>query len=405
MSLGHGASIVRDGLVFSYDMGNSQKSWKGAPTTNLVLPNITDWTGNALVTLSNEISPIGTPVYTVTDDSSTSYLSISPGNTVVPNNTETYTISIYIKKTFGATSARLGFNCGFNTGGTTVATNPRFNSDTGVGNVGISNDLGNWWRWSFQITNNGSGNTNLYCSFFPATGLHNSSDNVIGIGTATVSSIMIEQNTFATPFVNGARSNIQAILDLTKNNTITATSLTYENNGLFSFASSSNYISVPYNPQLDLINDVTLDAWVKYTSSTNTVCIEKSNNNTHYQFQIFSSTQGSGLGGELVFMLQPNSSNWVVAGMASNDGNWHNVVGTYNRSTSTAKIYIDGVLRNTNSSISVGPSTNTQPLLIGSRSGASGFGGSISNVKIYNKVLSATEITRNFNSLRGRYGI
>jgi len=43
--------------------------------------------------------------------------------------------------------------------------------------------------------------------------------------------------------------------------------------------------------------------------------------------------------------------------------------------------------------------------LIGSRSGASGFGGSISNVKIYNKVLSATEITRNFNSLRGRYGI
>lgn len=35
MSLGHGASIVKTGLVFHYDMGNTAKSWKGRPTTNL----------------------------------------------------------------------------------------------------------------------------------------------------------------------------------------------------------------------------------------------------------------------------------------------------------------------------------------------------------------------------------
>jgi hypothetical protein len=218
---------------------------------------------------------------------------------------------------------------------------------------------------------------------------------------------MIEQHDTVYPstFVNGTRSNTQAILDLTNNNTITATSLTYENDGSFSFNSPTNFASVPYNLQLDLINTVTLEAWLKYTSSTNTVCIEKSSNNTHYQFQIFSSTQGSGIGGELVFMLQPNSNNWVVAGIGSNDNEWHHVVGTYNRSTSTARIYIDGKLKNTNSAIINGPTTNTQPLLIGSRSGLAGFGGSISNVRIYNRALSAEEIRQNFNALKGRYGL
>ena len=36
MSLAHSPSIVTNGLVFAYDMANTQKSFKGAPTTNLL---------------------------------------------------------------------------------------------------------------------------------------------------------------------------------------------------------------------------------------------------------------------------------------------------------------------------------------------------------------------------------
>ena len=36
MSCHAGPNIVENGLVFCYDMNNTQKSWKGAPTTNLV---------------------------------------------------------------------------------------------------------------------------------------------------------------------------------------------------------------------------------------------------------------------------------------------------------------------------------------------------------------------------------
>ena len=169
--------------------------------------------------------------------------------------------------------------------------------------------------------------------------------------------------------------------------------------GYISLDSTNDYVSVPHNSSLDLINTVTLETWVKYTTTTNTVLIEKSNNNSHYQLQIFNNTQGTpGIAGQLVFMLQPNSNNWVVSGITTNDNNWYHVVGTYDRSTTTARIYVNGVLRNTNSSISTGPTSNTQPLLIGSRSGAAGFGGTIGGVSIYNRVLSSTEILQNYNA-------
>lgn len=177
------------------------------------------------------------------------------------------------------------------------------------------------------------------------------------------------------------------------------------NAGSLNFDGVDDYVTVSHNSNINLVDTVSLEAWIKYTATSNTVLIEKSNNNTHYQFQVFNNTQGSGISGELVFMLQSNSNNWVVSGIATNDGNWHHVVGTYNRSMSTAKIYVDGVLRNSNPSISNGPTSNTQPLLIGSRSGAAGFGGSIAGVKIYNRAISAEEVQQNFNALRGRYGV
>jgi len=96
-------------------------------------------------------------------------------------------------------------------------------------------------------------------------------------------------------------------------------------------------------------------------------------------------------------MLQPNPANWVVAKEQNNDGKWHHVVGTYDRITTTAKIYIDGVLKNTNNAITTGPTSNTAPLLIGSRSGSNGFGGSVDDVRVYNYALTKEQVANVFN--------
>jgi hypothetical protein len=68
------------------------------------------------------------------------------------------------------------------------------------------------------------------------------------------------------------------------------------------------------------------------------------------------------------------------------------------------RIYINGNLESTNArtgTITAGAKN------IGSSSGGGSeyFNGTISDVKFYNRALSATEVQQNFNALRGRYGI
>jgi hypothetical protein len=418
MGLAHSPQVVTDGLVFYYDMGNPQKSWRGAPTTNLQLPNVIDWSNSATVSLvTSEVSPINTPVYAVTDNN-TSWLSCNR-NITVPNNSNTYTLSIYIKKTYGATSAMLGFNSGFS-GGTTVALSQRFNSDTGVGNSGTVDDLGTWWRWKFSLTNNSTGNTTLYCSFFPATGFYNSGDNATATGTALVSAVQIEQNAFATPFVNGTRSNTQAILDLTGNNTVTATSLTYNSDGSFSFNGSNDEMHPPINHS--------------YLSSSALEVIFRSTSHGSGFKTIIGYRHNSGFSIPTIGSLYLNSNNLSASVIAASQvyrtatssvsiatNTFYHVVLNKNTSSGLLEIYVNGVLTGSQTFdaatfgqwtsagqfigadiLDIGKSTNTNS---GQGWATDFFNGIIPVAKVYNRVLTAAEVQQNFNALRGRYGI
>jgi hypothetical protein len=395
MALAHSPRIVTDGLVFYYDMGNSLKSWKGAPTVNLQDPNFNNWSYTVILQELSELSPAGTTVYSVTDNSTGSYLALTR-NITVPNDSNIYTISIYIKKTYGATSARLGFNSGFTGGTTLVQLNQRFNSDTGVGNTGTTQDLGDWWRWQFQLTNNSTGNTTLYCSFFPATGFYNSSDNAAATGTAISSAIQIEQNSFATPFVNGTRSNTQAILDLTNNNTITATSLTYSSNGTFSYNGSTNYTTVS-----NAISAKTIIAWVKLSTAAGGDYIV-------YGLDANGADNWFGINANRVYFFGTQTSdvnNFAISGTTTiSTTNYCQIVCTIDGST--AKVFLNGLQENVITNAFTIGEWNTAPT-IGRRGTISSryFPGNIDCVSVYDKVLSQSEIQQNFNALRGRFGI
>jgi hypothetical protein len=394
MALAHNPSIVTDSLVFAYDMGPNpgvNKSWKGAPTTNLITASLNGMQGVSLTFLGLENGwkkyamsgtfTAGTYPYTM-NMTSTSF-----------TGGVTYSSSCYIK-----TNVAYKFN--YFATGMNYVNQPMTKGGT---SFSIAQPDGSFYigRSNFAYTS-----TTTQTGFILTNPINNTTFNA-ATDFVWFKNGQVELGEFPTPFAgdSATRSNTQSLLDWTGNNTITANSLTYNSDGSFSFTSASNYASIGYNPEIDLVNTVTLEAWLKYTTSTNTVCIEKSSNNTHYQFQIFASNQGAGIGGDIVFMLQPNSSNWVTAGLALNNNQWHHVIGTYDRTTTTARIYVDGALRNTNSAIATGPTTNTQPLLIGSRSGTAGFGGTIGVAKIYNRALTAVEVQQNFNALRGRYGI
>jgi hypothetical protein len=393
MALSHSSKIVTDGLVLYFDQNNVQKSWKGAPATNLfTVTDLNNWSKSATVSTVQTLTPFNTPAYSVTDDNNTNYESIDR-NITVANDSSSYTISLFVRKTYGATSARLGFNSGFNTGGTTVAYNQRFNSDTGVATVGTVIDYGDWWYWYFTVTNNGTGNTNFYCVFYPATGPYNSSDNSTATGTAIVGAFMLVAGSTAVRFADGTRSNTQALLDLTGRNTITVAGLTYASNGSFSFDGVDDYLDCGTTQQLT--NNFTLEVWHNNINTGH--IIDQGNLGTDPNGSLEYSNRGLTLG-------LNNLETVTATGTITNTAGWNSVTCSF--ASGSVNFYINGVFDSTKTM------TNTAflpsgILKIGRRALNTTviMSGTLSVVKIYNKVLSADEVAQNFNALRGRYGI
>ncbi len=82
---------------------------------------------------------------------------------------------------------------------------------------------------------------------------------------------------------------------------------------------------------------------------------------------------------------------------------WYYVVGTYDGSN--MKIYVNGVLKNTKAQAGA-LGTNSFSAKIGTYEGTNyNLTGRIGIVQIYNRALSADEVSQNFNALRGRFGI
>jgi len=83
-------------------------------------------------------------------------------------------------------------------------------------------------------------------------------------------------------------------------------------------------------------------------------------------------------------------------------GTWYHAAVSLDASAN-CKIYVNGVLETTSTNTIATPGTNT--LLLGDTGYPEPFNGHIASAKIYNRVLSDSEVLQNFNALRGRYGI
>lgn len=89
------------------------------------------------------------------------------------------------------------------------------------------------------------------------------------------------------------------------------------------------------------------------------------------------------------------------------DNTWYNITGTIN--TSSISVYTNGSLTSTSSGISSGITNNSNsiigwgfdPRFYGLRH----FNGSMAYGSVYNRALSASEVTQNFNAMKGRFGL
>jgi len=98
------------------------------------------------------------------------------------------------------------------------------------------------------------------------------------------------------------------------------------------------------------------------------------------------------------------ANGWVSSvGAGTGDTNWRIYAATGDYSGDSWGMYVNGQL---NVSPNTGGSNGPNGFAIGSTGGSGEFSNShISNLLIYNRVLTAAEVSQNFNALRGRFGI
>jgi len=104
-------------------------------------------------------------------------------------------------------------------------------------------------------------------------------------------------------------------------------------------------------------------------------------------------------GGEFLVVSDGTSYN-ATAGGDINDGNWHQLAATYDGSM--MKLYVDGALSASSTSYSGALPNNTYPVWIGRNydpdNSSDFFNGTIDEVQIYNRSLSAEQITAFYNN-------
>ena len=152
-------------------------------------------------------------------------------------------------------------------------------------------------------------------------------------------------------------------------------------------------------------NSLSFDFWVKPTgtSTASQTILGKDLNSGAPGHLLIRRTTSIDLKYNVAKGGQINAANFFVGSIDS----WLNIQITYNYTTGDYNIYKNGVLyQNTPNSITTFPPT-TAPIYISSF----GFGGflpwtgNISVCKMYNRVLSATEVLQNYNALKSRFNL
>jgi hypothetical protein len=214
---------------------------------------------------------------------------------------------------------------------------------------------------------------------------------------------MIEQHDIVYPstFVNGTRSNTQSILDILNTNTITANDLTYTNDGNFSFNGSSNYLSIPLTTLGAERNKFTIETWGSFSATGNSALIFNAKGQGLYP-------RISKTGAEIIFVqYRPAGVTTSISSSTTVSLNIpYHIVFTYD-STAGGKLYLNGLLSGSETTtLGTHEGGTSGDIVIGRDSNLSTWhNGTCYIYKMYDKVLSQSEIQQNFTALRGRFGV
>jgi hypothetical protein len=368
--------ISTSGLTFGYDIGDTENSYRGKPTTNLV-PDASTMAGWSSYVYGNDgtfITEFGTTGYKMYNRGS--WNGILKGISLP--STGTYTLSAYIRYLGGASD---------NNGGV-IYTSGGGISDTAEGHGKCC--FGEWTRVTMTRTYTTTSITFYLISYGGTYGGSYSSWEV--------TMPQVEAGSFATPFVNGTRSATQGLLDITGTYSIDSANVSYSSSNELSFDGTDDYLGLP-NGILQETSDFTVCQIVE--SSAGNAGGTTFGSYPSSNLQIF-------YGNRFIGMYLDNASTYLGTSPWSTtlpEFTTSPTMITATRSGTVLKFYINGELKKTGSSSSTVGNSSTLFRIGTNTGGNERFTGNIDTTQVYNRALTDEEIVKNFIHYAKKYNM
>lgn len=168
-----------------------------------------------------------------------------------------------------------------------------------------------------------------------------------------------------------------------------------EAGGCLTLNGSNQYLSMGATSSLDLAGKVSVTAWIHPNSTARQLVVALGDGDDYTNnYQMFIDTGAFFTVGEGASAAYATKSGSIAS------GNWYYLAGTFDGTT--AKIYINGILEGQDTFSGTRQSGGSFRVGMRAPSGVPEwyFNGAIDEVRVYNRVLSATEIADQYNDLK-----
>jgi len=175
-----------------------------------------------------------------------------------------------------------------------------------------------------------------------------------------------------------------------------------ENGGSIVFDGTNDYVTLINNTS----SSFTLGCWVNTTATSLT-------GGAAYEGNGILWSDVGGPGNDFILATINNTAVWFtgdtnnqIAGTTIiNTGKWVYITAIKNGNTNSKQLYVNTLLEGTTTCSTASLTANPNIRIGGNTLDSRYFNGKISNVHIYNKALSSSEVLQNYNALKSRFNL
>ncbi len=365
-----------------YDTIDKENCYKGEPTTNLSVPTWANWgidaSGYSTAGTRTILSPYHVKIDDVSSNTRQSYAFYSGFNA-----STLYNFSVKFKKITGAPTLRFQIYSYVSGNFTNVA------FPTTV-QLGLTDKEG-WQTASYSYTS-AAGATGLFWY------IQDGDDYTAYTHSFELKEIQLEQKSHPTPFTSDTRSSTQGLLDLTNTTTIDLSNVSFDANAQMLWDGTDDTMAIAdyttHKPGQPFSYEIVFKPLGGGTSYDK-MLIGKPGWHTGIMYQY----------SYIWFRTRYGSPAFYDTGTVNViQGNYYHVVATYTSGTSM-KLYVNGVLVADNNSIPSALVDIGNTLNIGGSSVNYSSYVEIPAAKTYNRALTQTEVTQNYNSYKSRFNL